>query len=77
MLGFAQRELLMTITIEAIYEAGVLKPLSPLPDLKEHARVRISVETPSIVDEMQGKIAIDPAVAQEIIESADYSILES
>ncbi len=67
----------MSITIEAVYEAGVLKPLSPLPDLKEHERVRITLETPSIIDEMQGKITIDPAVAQEIIESADYSILES
>ena len=67
----------MPITVEAVYEAGVLKPLTPLPGLKEHERVRITLETPSIVDEMQGKISIDPAVAQEIIESADYSILES
>jgi predicted DNA-binding antitoxin AbrB/MazE fold protein len=67
----------MTITIEAIYESGVLKPLSPLPYLKEHERVRITLEEPSIVEELRGKIAIDPAVAQEIIESADYSILES
>ena len=67
----------MTITIEAIYESGVLKPLSPLPQLKEHERVRITVEGPSIVDELRGKIAIDPAVAQEIIESADHSSLES
>jgi len=66
----------MTITVEAIYESGVLKPLSPLPYLKEHERVRITVETSSIVDELRGKIAIDPAVAREIIESADYSILE-
>jgi predicted DNA-binding antitoxin AbrB/MazE fold protein len=67
----------MTITIEAIYESGVLKPLSPLPYLKEHERVRITLEVPSIVEELHGKIAIDPAVAQEIIESADYSSLES
>jgi predicted DNA-binding antitoxin AbrB/MazE fold protein len=67
----------MPITIEAIYESGVLKPLSPLSHLKEHERVRITVETPSIVDELCGKIAIDPAVAQEIIENPDYSILES
>ena len=40
----------MSITIEAIYESGVLKPLSPLPSLKEHERVRLTVETPSIVD---------------------------
>jgi predicted DNA-binding antitoxin AbrB/MazE fold protein len=67
----------MTITVEAIYEAGVLKPLSPLTGIKEHERVRLTVDAPGIVDEMQGKIAIDPTIAQEIIESADYSILES
>ena len=67
----------MSVTIEAIYESGVLKPLSPLPNLKEHERVRITVEILSIVDELRGKIEIDPVIAQEIIESADYSILES
>lgn len=67
----------MRITIEAIYEAGMLKPLSPLPDLKEHERVRSTVETSGIVDDMQGKIVIDPAVAREIIASADYSVLEA
>jgi predicted DNA-binding antitoxin AbrB/MazE fold protein len=33
----------MTITIEAIYEDGVLKPAEPLP-LKEHEQVRITVD---------------------------------
>ena len=32
----------MTITIEATYEDGVLKPVSPLP-LKEHERVRVTI----------------------------------
>ena len=35
----------MTLTVEAIYENGVLKPLQPLP-LKEHEKVRITVERP-------------------------------
>jgi predicted DNA-binding antitoxin AbrB/MazE fold protein len=34
----------MTITIEATYENGVLKPSQPLP-LKEHEKVRISVHS--------------------------------
>ena len=34
----------MTISIEATYENGVLKPAQPLP-LKEHEKVRISVHT--------------------------------
>ncbi len=34
----------MSITVEAIYEAGVLKPLTPLPELPEHTKVRLTVE---------------------------------
>jgi predicted DNA-binding antitoxin AbrB/MazE fold protein len=34
----------VSITIEAIYEDGVLKPAQPLP-LKEHEKVRIRIET--------------------------------
>jgi predicted DNA-binding antitoxin AbrB/MazE fold protein len=33
----------MPITVEAIYENGVLKPAQPLP-LQEHQKVRITVE---------------------------------
>jgi predicted DNA-binding antitoxin AbrB/MazE fold protein len=33
----------MTITIEAIYENGVLKPVQPLP-LLENEKVRVTVE---------------------------------
>ena len=33
----------MTLTVEAIYENGVLKPAQPLP-LKEHETVRITIE---------------------------------
>jgi predicted DNA-binding antitoxin AbrB/MazE fold protein len=33
----------MTITIDATYENGVLKPAQPLP-LSEHAQVRVTVE---------------------------------
>lgn len=38
----------MTITIEAIYEAGVLKPLAPLLNLEEHEKVRVTVEKESV-----------------------------
>jgi predicted DNA-binding antitoxin AbrB/MazE fold protein len=37
----------MALTIEAIYEDGVLKPAQPLP-LKEHARVQVTVQTPPL-----------------------------
>jgi predicted DNA-binding antitoxin AbrB/MazE fold protein len=33
----------MTLTIDAIYENGVLKPKEPLP-LKDHEKVRVTVE---------------------------------
>jgi predicted DNA-binding antitoxin AbrB/MazE fold protein len=36
----------MSISVEATYEDGVLKPAEPLP-LKEHERVRITVEEDS------------------------------
>lgn len=67
----------MSITVEAIYESGVLRPLAPLPSLKEHERVLITVETKSVVDQLRGRVKIDSAVAQEIIESADNSVLDS
>ena len=34
----------MTLTVEAVYENGVLRPLQPLP-LKEHDRVQITIES--------------------------------
>lgn len=33
----------MSITVDAIYEGGVLKPSTPLP-LKEHEAVRITID---------------------------------
>jgi predicted DNA-binding antitoxin AbrB/MazE fold protein len=37
----------MPLTVEAIYENGVLKPVHPLP-VKEHSRVLVTVETESL-----------------------------
>ena len=34
----------MSITIEAVYQAGILKPLAPLPSLAENAQVRLTIE---------------------------------
>ena len=36
----------MTVTVEAIYENGVLRPAQPLP-LKEQQRVQVTVHTAS------------------------------
>jgi predicted DNA-binding antitoxin AbrB/MazE fold protein len=38
--------MIMSINLEAIYENGLLRPLSPLP-LPEHARVRLTVDAMS------------------------------
>ena len=66
----------MTITIEAIYEAGVLKLLQPIPSLKEQEKVRVTVETESIIDKQRrGRIVLPEEDLREIIENPDYSIL--
>jgi predicted DNA-binding antitoxin AbrB/MazE fold protein len=36
----------MSITIEAVYQAGMLKPLRPMNELAENERVRVTIETP-------------------------------
>ena len=34
----------MSITIEAVYDAGILRPLTPLTTLKDKTRVRVTIE---------------------------------
>lgn len=34
----------MSITIEAFYEAGILKPLTPLMTLRDKTKVRVTIE---------------------------------
>lgn len=66
----------MNITIEAVYESGVLRPLEPLDVLKEHERVRITVQAPGVVTEQRRqRIKIDPAVAHDIAESPEADLL--
>jgi predicted DNA-binding antitoxin AbrB/MazE fold protein len=50
----------MAITIEAIYENGVLKPAQLLP-LKEHEKVRVTVES------VKGPAASPPDEAERIV----------
>jgi len=45
----------MTITIEAIFENGVLRPAQPLP-LKEHDNVLVTLHTPSAIDDAVGRV---------------------
>jgi predicted DNA-binding antitoxin AbrB/MazE fold protein len=69
----------MTITIEATYENGVLKPAQPLP-LQDHEKVRITIE-PDLTwaERTAGMLRWtgDPGVLRRIAEDDDFSILES
>jgi predicted DNA-binding antitoxin AbrB/MazE fold protein len=37
----------MSITIEAIYESGILRPLTPLNEIADKSRVRLTIEPTS------------------------------
>lgn len=68
----------MSISIEAIYEAGVLKPLSPLPDLKEHEKVKLTLEKVGyIAEQRKTRLQIDPKIGREIGDSHEYDSLEN
>jgi predicted DNA-binding antitoxin AbrB/MazE fold protein len=67
----------MTLTVEAVYEDGVLKPTQPLP-LADHAKVRVTIhaETSPLVQaygmmgwtgdaETLERIALDPEFLPE------------
>ena len=69
----------MTLTVEAIYENGVLKPTQPLP-LKEHEKVRITVEVGQTWAERTAGMLQwtgDPEVLRRIAEEDEFGILES
>jgi predicted DNA-binding antitoxin AbrB/MazE fold protein len=72
----------MPITIDAIYEDGVLKPAAPLP-LPDQARVRVTLETTedalARVRQSAGLIGWtgDPEVLRRIAEDPDFGVLES
>jgi predicted DNA-binding antitoxin AbrB/MazE fold protein len=75
----------MGMAIEAIYEAGILKPLAPLPDLPEHTKVRITVEAiagpepgGSVIDaQRKHRLYLNARVARDIGDSHEYDLLES
>jgi predicted DNA-binding antitoxin AbrB/MazE fold protein len=67
----------MSIRIEAIYESGVFKPVSPPKDIAENSKVLITVEPAYSIEQFRGLVKIDPDVAAEIVDNADYSLLET
>jgi predicted DNA-binding antitoxin AbrB/MazE fold protein len=69
----------MAITVEAIYEDGVLRLAEPLP-LKEHEKVRVTVEpTLTWAERTAGMLPWtgDPAILRRIAEDDEFSTLES
>ena len=69
----------MAISVEAVYEDGVLKPTQPLP-LREHEKVRVTVESElSWAERTAGLIPWtgDPEVLRRVAEDDEFSILES
>ena len=69
----------MAITVDAIYEEGVLKLAQPLP-LKEHEKVHVTIEPElSWAERTAGilKWTGDPEVLRRVAENDDFSILES
>jgi predicted DNA-binding antitoxin AbrB/MazE fold protein len=60
----------MSLTVEAIYENGVLKPAQPLP-LQEHEKVRIHIEIMSeAVRRVRQSAGLIPCTDQAMIEWA-------
>jgi predicted DNA-binding antitoxin AbrB/MazE fold protein len=69
----------MTITVEAVYENGVLRPTQPLP-LAEHEKVSVTIESAtSWVERTAGmlKWTGDPEILRRVAEDDEFSILES
>ena len=67
----------MSITVEAVYEAGVLKPLEPIPALEENARVRLVIEMEGVVArQRRARLHFSPAVVRDLTENPEHSLLE-
>lgn len=69
----------MAITVEAVYEGGVLRPVQPLP-LKDGDKISITVEPALTWAERTAGILPwtgDPEILRRIAEDDEFSILES
>jgi predicted DNA-binding antitoxin AbrB/MazE fold protein len=60
----------VTLTVEAIYENGVLRPVQPLP-LREQEKVRLLVDTTEdAVQRVKATAGLIPCTNHELIEWA-------
>ena len=68
----------MPITVEAVFENGILKPLQPLP-FAEHAKVSLTVEEKtSWTDKTYGMVPWTGTAEEldELLEEAEDDLLE-
>lgn len=69
----------MPLTVEAIYEGGVLKPVEPLP-LQEHEKVRLTIQPgTSWVEETYGMLGWtgDPDELRRLALAAEFDLEEA
>ncbi len=69
----------MTLTVEAVYENGVLKPAQPLP-LKEHEKVTVTLAPAmSVARQTAGMVPWtgDVETLERLARDPEFSILES
>jgi predicted DNA-binding antitoxin AbrB/MazE fold protein len=69
----------MAITVEAVYEEGVLKPVTPLA-LAEHEKVRVTIEPGTTWAERTAGMLQwtgDPEILRQIAEDDEFGIMES
>ncbi len=76
----------MTIAVEAIYEAGVLKPVRPLNELKDKDRVLLKLETLSLAMELDSqniierqrrqRLILEPEMADDLMNNSENDLLE-
>jgi len=69
----------MTLTVEATYEAGVLRLSEPVP-LRDHDKVEVTIHTGSSRAELSAGLLRwtgDPAILRRIAEDDEFGILES
>jgi predicted DNA-binding antitoxin AbrB/MazE fold protein len=76
---FQFRERTMTITVEAIYENGILKPVNPLP-FKEHEKVHVTVRPAvSLARQTAGLVPWkgDAETLERLAKDPEFGLLES
>jgi predicted DNA-binding antitoxin AbrB/MazE fold protein len=69
----------MTLSVEAIYEDGVLKPTQPLP-LRQQEKVRVTIEPALTWAERTAGLLPwtgDPELLRRIADEDEFGILES